>query len=371
MYLPGEINNQDSQYVVREFTKQKDFKRTILLVDRKYFLAIEPRDDSKDNFEQATAVSTYSTSQPTVYSDISIFESLWEQTEMANNLRIANEKLIEREETEREFINVAAHELRTPTQAITGYSEIGDEIFEILLKDENVIKQVEIKKILDNLRTHHVSISRNAERIDNLINNLLDVARIDSNQKNMIILHKKEFDLISEIRDIIKNQLNQKLKVKNIKINFINDTLDETCDIYADRSRLNQVLINLLENAIKFSTLGGHIDIIIHENISRVIKKEEFTKTNNSSLNSKSIDIDKDDGAQIYISVSDSGKGISSGMLPRLFQKFFTDSNYGTGLGLYISKKLVEAMGGRIWAFNNDDGIGSTFVFSLPKTSTK
>lgn len=203
-----------------------------------------------------------------------------------------------------------------------------------------------------------------------MINNLLDVARIDSNQKNMITLHKKEFDLISEIRDIIKNQLNQKLKVKNIKINFISDT-SETCNIYADRSRLNQVLINILENAIKFSTTGGHIDIIIQENISEVIKKGETTKTYNSFLNLKSAEIDKDYGAQLYISVSDSGKGISSSMLPRLFQKFFTDSNYGTGLGLYISKKLVEAMGGRIWAFNNDGGIGSTFIFSLPKTSTK
>ena len=105
-----------------------------MLVDRKYFLAIEPRDDLKDNFEEATAVSTYSTSQPTVFSYISIFESLWEQTEMANNLRTANEKLIESEETGREFINVAAHELRTPTQAITGYSEMNEEIFEIYVK---------------------------------------------------------------------------------------------------------------------------------------------------------------------------------------------------------------------------------------------
>ena len=111
---------------------------------------------------------------------------------------MANEKLIESEETEREFINVAAHWTSTPTQAITGYSEINDEIFEILLKDENVLRQIELKKILDTLRTHHESISRNAERLDNLINNLLDVARIDSNQKNMIMLHKK--NLISLVK---------------------------------------------------------------------------------------------------------------------------------------------------------------------------
>ncbi len=77
----------------------------------------------------------------------------------------------------------------------------------------------------------------------------------------------------------------------------------------------------------------------------------------------------EDDGKQVYISISDTGKGISSLILPRLFQKFFTDSNYGTGLGLYICKKLVEAQGGKIWAFNNNSGIGSTFIFSLPKAN--
>jgi signal transduction histidine kinase len=363
MYRSDNINHRNSEYLVREITKQRDFKRTILLVDRKHFLAIEPRDDSYDTFEEATAVSTYSTSQPTIYSYISIFESLWEQTEMANNLRAINEKLIESEETEREFINVAAHELRTPTQAITGYAEMDEEMFDHLLKNRKEMKEHELERILGNLYNHHSNISRNAERLDDLINNLLDVARIDSNQKNMIMLHKENFDLIREIRDIINDQLNHKLRVKDIKVNFLNDTLAKTCIIYADRSRLNQILNNLLHNAIKFSPAGSHIDIMIQENINEKIRNEEPAKTN------KSIVTSKDDGKQVYISISDSGKGISSLILPRLFQKFFTDSNDGTGLGLYICKKLVEAQGGKIWAFNNNSGIGSTFVFSLPKTN--
>ena len=362
LYLSDDPNHQNCDYLVREITKQRDFKRTILLVDRKHFLAIEPRDDSKDTFEGATAVSTYSTSQPTVYSYISIFESLWEQTEMANNLRMANEKLIESEESEREFINVAAHELRTPTQAITGYAEMDEEIFDHLLKNRKEMEEPELERILGSLHNHHSNISRNAERLDDLINNLLDVARIDSNQKNMIMLHKENFDLIREIRDIINNQLNHKLKVKDIKVNFFNDTSAKTCNIYADKSRLNQILNNLLHNAIKFSSAGSHIDIMIQENVYDKIKNEEPSKTN------RSMDINKDDGEQVYVSISDSGKGISSLILPRLFQKFFTDSSYGTGLGLYICKKLVEAQGGKIWAFNNNSGVGSTFVFSLPKS---
>lgn len=76
---------------------------------------------------------------------------------------------------------------------------------------------------------------------------------------------------------------------------------------------------------------------------------------------------EKIDSVQVYVSVCDSGKDIPETILPKLFQKFFTDSSDGTGLGLYISKKLVEAMGGSIWAFNNPNEVGSTFVFSLPK----
>lgn len=77
----------------------------------------------------------------------------------------------------------------------------------------------------------------------------------------------------------------------------------------------------------------------------------------------------KEEEEFVYVSVSDTGKGISSKIMPKLFEKFVTDSDFGTGLGLFITKKLVDVHGGRIWAFNNNDGIGSTFVFSLPKSN--
>jgi signal transduction histidine kinase len=328
---------------------------------------VELNDDSKQTFREASGLSTYSTSKPTVSSYLSIFNSLWDQTELYHNLRTANEKLVESEQLEREFINTAAHELRTPTQAITGYIELDDELLDHLIKLENKLEPQELERLHKKLFEHHESISRNATRLENLINNLLDVARIDSNQKNLIMLHKEKIDLVKEIKDLLNFHLDQKIKGKNIKINFINDTLlNEQYWIHADRSRLNQILNNLIDNAIKFSKNSGTLDILIYE--TDAIQENETRRIRNLKI--KSAQSNQDESEHVYIAISDSGRGISPSILPRLFEKFNTDSNVGTGLGLYISKKLVEAMGGKIWAFNNNDGIGSTFVFSLP-LSTK
>ena len=135
-------------------------------------------------------------------------------------------------------------------------------------------------------------------------------------------------------------------------------TLDEPCFVYADQSRVNQVLTNLLDNAIKYSKKDGSIDIMIRDKIFDSNIEPDLVDDNTAKLNKE----------QVFVAISDTGKGISSNILPKLFEKFNTDSDVGTGLGLYISKKLVEAMCGKIWAFNNNDGIGSTFVFSLPKS---
>lgn len=368
-----ENNEQYGNIIVREIAKSQRIKSTILVVDKKFLLTVELSDDSKQTFREASGLSTYSTSRPTVLSYVSIFDSLWDQAELYHNLRTANEKLVESEQIEREFINTAAHELRTPTQAITGYTEMDDELFDHLLKYRNELQQQELERIHKKLFDHHESISRNATRLENLINNLLDVARIDSNQKNMIMLQKERVDLVKEINDIVSFHLDQRIKEKNIKVNFINDTLlGEHYWVHTDRSRLNQILNNLIDNAIKFSKNGGSLDILLYGNIAiqenkkiiRNMKKSKFPPGNMRPNKSNEYKTE-----QIYIAISDSGKGISPSILPRLFEKFNTDSDVGTGLGLYISKKLVEALGGKIWAFNNQDGIGSTFIFSLPKMS--
>lgn len=363
---PDKTNN----ILIKGISSQHNINSTIAIVDSENVLTVELKDDSAPTFEDAIGTSTFSTSIPTVMSFVSIFDTLWAQAEMFENLRINNAKLAETEQTERDFINAAAHELRTPTQAITGYAELDDIIFEQYLdkKKSKDVSLEDLQSLLDNLRLHHDTISKNATRLDNLINNLLDVAKIDSSQKNLIMLDYETFDLTEEIKEIINNQLVQKLKNKNVAINFINDDLAEIHWIMADRSRLNQILANLLDNAIKFSKNDTSIDILIYESAND-LKNEKYLRGFKSPQGKVKSSSMVKQGSEIYVAISDSGKSISPNILPRLFEKFNTDS--GTGLGLYISKKLVDAMGGRIWAFNNSDGVGSTFIFSLPNTEQK
>ncbi|CAN5622290.1 hypothetical protein BH23THE1_BH23THE1_25840 [soil metagenome] len=365
-------NNVIQNIISREIRKQENLISTIVIVDRKYVLATELKDDSKELFEDAIGVSTYSTSKPTVLSYISIFESLWDQTEMSDNLRTANEKLVQSEQLEREFINTAAHELRTPTQAVMGYAELDKQVFEDLLRNTKVTTDDELKRVIDRLKGHFDVISRNSTRLNELINNLLDVAKIESNRINSLQIHKEKLDLVKEINDSIKTELQQKIKDKNIEINFINEFINEQCWIYADKSRLNQIINNLIGNATKFTNQNGEIDIMIKENASII---SELGVGNKKTI-AESINGDNEEKMegnkgreQILVGISDTGKGISPDIMPKIFEKFITGSTTGTGLGLYITRNLVEAHGGRIWAFNNADGIGSTFVFTLPKAN--
>ncbi|MDQ2685511.1 MAG: HAMP domain-containing histidine kinase [Thermoproteota archaeon] len=360
--------------ICREIRKQDDLISTIIIVDKKYVLATELKDDSKELFEEAIGLSMYSISKPTVLAYISIFESLWTQTEMSDDLKTTNEKLVQSEQLERDFINTAAHELRTPTQAIMGYTEIDKEIFDDILEIVGSLGNDRLRGNIVQLHKHFEALARNASRLDDLINNLLDVARIESNRNNSLQLQRQKLDLVKEINTSIKIEFEQKIIDKDIQINFINDSLDEQCWVYADRSRLDQIINNLIGNAIKFSNHHGKIDIIIEENTpssenDNTRKDADYNEFKEDKIGMQNWE--RSEKAEVFVAISDTGKGISPQIMPRLFEKFITGSDTGTGLGLYITRNLVEAHGGRIWAFNNKDGVGSTFVFSLPQTNNR
>ncbi|MGN6624256.1 MAG: sensor histidine kinase, partial [Candidatus Nitrosocosmicus sp.] len=287
----------------------------------------ELHDDFKNTFEEAIGLSTYSNSSPGVLSYISIFESLWKISELYEEIK-SHDKM------QKEFINVVAHELRTPTQAILGYSGILKE------HPERVEKIAEI-------------IYNNAVRLQKLINNLLDVTKIDS---QVLILHKKQFDLRELIYSVVEHFRNQ-IKLDGCDIELIYDQqydvdMDNPILVYADKERIIQVISNLLENAIKFTKKGF---------ISITYKFKKNGDTNYDD-NDNDVVIDK-----VVIKIKDTGIGIHEDLFPKLFTKFASKSFQGTGLGLYICKNVVEAHGGNIGVQKNkEDDKGVTFYFSLP-----
>jgi two-component system sensor histidine kinase VicK len=286
----------------------------IVIIDRREYLMVELKDNSKETFIEAVGSAIFSNSNSTVLSYVTMFDSLWKQSELY-------EKLEAHDRMQREFINIAAHELRTPTQSILGYSE--------LLQDDPGEHSAEMLK----------SLTRNAYRLQALITDILDVARIEA---GTLILERQNVDLRDIITTAISDVENQlKVSGKRIEISYSHKQIQPAREkkeiiIYADKDRILQVLSNLLSNALKF-TKEGTIEITT-------------TKEDN----------------EVIVKVRDSGSGIDSEIFPRLFEKFASKSEKGTGLGLFLSKNITEAHGGRIWAENNPDGIGATFAFSLP-----
>ena len=291
---------------------------SIVVVDKKESLVFEKKDDSKENFIEAVGLATYSNSKPTVMSYVSIFESLWEQVQLYEQLKV-------HDKMQKEFINIASHEMKTPTQAIVGFSDLIQKHPE---KREEMIQ----------------AILRNAVRLQRLTNDILDVTRIDSQTLN---LHKEWFslgDLIAKVTEDYRSQIEKENQNVKLSYNFKQDT-DDPLPIEADRDRITQVISNLLSNAIKFTSKKGEVE-------EEVISVFAERKSGNQE--------------EVIVSIKDTGEGINPEILPRLFTKFATRSFSGTGLGLYISKSIVEAHGGKMWAENNSDGKGAKFTFTLP-----
>lgn len=160
-------------------------------MDRKECLVMEIKKFKEEKIIPVIGFSIYSNSLPTVLSYSTIFEVLYNQSILAQELRHEGED-------KDDFINTAAHELRTPTQTITGYSEINGFIFDDFLKNKNKMTDQDLKEIIMSLYTHHESISKSVTRLNILINNLLEVTRFESRNNSDIILYRDKVDLVRD-----------------------------------------------------------------------------------------------------------------------------------------------------------------------------
>jgi two-component system, OmpR family, sensor histidine kinase VicK len=323
--------------VISAITRYAKIKRisgiqgSILLIDNSKVLTI-----SEDERVDAL-VAIHSDSKSLVKNFGSLLDTLWNETEILksiirvkDNLADTNKQLAEANEQlkihhkmQEEFINIASHEIKTPTQAILGYSEMSE---------------MEPERSKEYLQP----ILRNARRLQKLTNDILDVTRIESQSLNLNKERVNLDDVISSVLVDYRNQIERERNQKDIKLVYENNDDNKPRDIFveADRERLTQVISNLISNAIKFTQEG-------------VIRVSVEVKDNRDAV----------------MTIKDNGEGIDSEIMPRLFTKFVTKSITGTGLGLFISKSIVDAHGGKIWGENNIDSRGATFSFSLPISS--
>ena len=269
-------------------------------------------------------------------------------------------QLAKYERMQKDFINIAAHELRTPIQPILGLSvTIRQEILNLgkqlqMMQGEAVHKELRnvsasttipaarpdstdrssLSQSIEKIVLMVDIITRNAKRLEKMTSNLLDLSRIENDKP--LDLSKEKFDLEKKIENVVNDICSTIPDNKDIEIRFESNANKATVMIEGDRERIFEVISNLLNNAIKFTEKGEVVVVL-----------------------------DKKDG-QAIVSVRDTGAGIAPEIYPNLFTKFATKSERGTGLGLFLVKSIVEAHGGKVWAENNKDGKGATFTFTLP-----
>jgi K+-sensing histidine kinase KdpD len=298
--LAGQLTAASPRIKFGTMKEEMQEKITIVVADRArvVFGALKEKVDKE--------IGIYSSNKSIASTYSLIIESLWNQIEIYR-------KLQELDELKEEFVNIAAHELRTP-------------VLPIILTAESLSDDVGA----DNAKIG--IILRNAGRLNRLTNQILDISRLDS---NTFKLKKESADIMTVVKDVVNNpffKANSKVDVT------VRSALDGK-KVAIDKERVAQVLFNLLDNAVKFTTDG-----VATVSVSQ-------------------------DAGHVRIDVADTGKGIDESIKDRLFTKFATKSTAelkGTGLGLYLCKKIVEAHGGKIWAKNNDKAMGATFTFTLP-----
>jgi signal transduction histidine kinase len=334
---PTDLENQDIIEQIRkigniELRSYESTTLTVLITDREHVFTAELRKNTTYNILEALGLSTYSNSKPTVQSYITLFESLWKQKQLYDELEeshtqleLANEEVKLHNKMQNEFINVAAHELRTPIQPILSLSDIL----------RNKITEAEQHELIN-------VIFRNAIRLLRLSENILDVTKIEG---GTLKLEKERFNIIDLISNVVKDYskelTNEQQKNKDNKTTLSYTTNEKFIPVEADSNKIVQVILNILHNATKFAKKNLQ-DLVV------------------------SITVQKIDNDEVIVSIKDNGSGIDLQILPKLFTKFATKSQTGTGLGMFIAKSIIEAHGGKMWARNNPDGRGATFTFTLP-----
>jgi signal transduction histidine kinase len=407
---------------VQDIAPSIGIKIKTLVVDRKESLVMELIHTREEVATATIGFSIYSNSEPTVLSYSSIFEVLYDQS-------VLFQQLDQNDKVKSEFINVAAHELRTPIMPILN----GVEILEEKLGD----RKIEFQRELD-------MITRNASRLQNLAESILQVSRIESGSfsldiQNNVDLHK----LVSQVIEDIEKKYAYKEKSNKVSILFLpfdgnnnnnhnnnsiksstskssstnsrydgiakmeaaaevktatgDAKMEATADakevqkgrqqqekrqvhppnngpnhllyVDCDPQKISQVIFNLLDNAMKFTTDGK---IVVStslmgesthspsaspgENVPSTATTDggsgnvhgvNHREDNNGDSGSNHIERRKRDA--VLVTVEDTGRGVNSKIKDQLFEKFVTKSNQGTGLGLYLSRKIVEKHGGRIW----------------------
>ena len=297
-----------------------------------------------------------------------------ELAKVNRDLVVANEQIRQLVLKQKEFLDITGHELKTPIQSISGNFELIEKDIPSLLQNslnnkDNSIKEfedlVKDKPRLEQFTNRFMSVFRNSQRLEKLVTGILAISQIENNRLH---LNKESFNLNEKIQNVIKDvltktDLNLLHANSPTPIDIVFEQRDDPLIVFADKIKIFEVLSNLLNNAINFSNDESiTISAIQSQNNGSVANHVNFKNPHDGKINIKK----EQDNELVIVSIKDKGKGIEEEILPRLFNKFVTKSNQGTGLGLYISKCIIEAHGGKIWAHNNKDEKGANFSFSLP-----
>ena len=314
--------------VIRRIETPTESKFKMIVADRRASLVVETKDDSKANFAEAIGLAVFSTSKPTVLPFVTIFESFWRETDLYERAR-------ESYRVKDEFVNIAAHELRNPIMPIlSGADLVAHAVSQMQVSLDAVMKT----ELISNVQL----IVRNASKLLRLSEDILQVSRIESGTFKLNLESVLLETLIrSTIADVEKRYSGEK---PDLKIVFeprfslaTNSRAGEGFKLYCDGPKLSQTLFNLLDNAMKFTERGT---IFV------------------SAINYPT---------EVIVQVVDPGTGIHPDIKGRIFEKFASKSSSGTGLGLYLSKKIIDAHGGRLWCKDNEQTKGTDCGFTIPR----